>query len=104
MNAILDILLRGMDIIERLRTSSALTDIQMIIFGVLLVFGVINCILGYRLLRFWMMLFGFVIGAGLGYGASFLMGIWDTAMQLAVAAGVGAVSYTHLTLPTNTRV
>lgn len=91
MNAILDILLRGMDIIERLRTSSALTDIQMIIFGVLLVFGVINCILGYRLLRFWMMLFGFVIGAGLGYGASFLMGIWDTAMQLAVAAGVGAV-------------
>ncbi len=91
MDAILDILLRGMDIIERLRTSSALTDIQMIIFGVLLVFGVINCILGYRLLRFWMMLFGFVIGAGLGYGASFLMGIWDTMMQLAVSAGVGAV-------------
>ena len=91
MNAILDILLRGMDIIERLRTSSALTDIQMIIFGVLLVFGVINCILGYRLLRFWMMLFGFAIGAGLGYGASFLMGIWDTTMQLAVSAGVGVV-------------
>lgn len=91
MNAILDILLRGMDIIERLRTSSALTDIQMIIFGVLLVFGVINCILGYRLLRFWMMLFGFAIGAGLGYGAAFLMGIWDTTMQLAVSAGVGVV-------------
>lgn len=31
MNAILDILLQGMDIIERLRTASAVTDIQMII-------------------------------------------------------------------------
>lgn len=91
MNAILDILLQGMDIIERLRTASAVTDIQMIIFGVLLVFGVINCVLGYRLLRFWMMLFGFIAGAGLGFGASFLMGIWDTMIQLAVAAGVGVV-------------
>ena len=28
---------------------------MMVIFTVILVFGVLNCILGYRLLRFWMM-------------------------------------------------
>ena len=37
----------------------------MAFFGIVLVFGLMNCILGYRLLRFWMMLFGFLIGAGI---------------------------------------
>ena len=46
MNSILDILLRGMDMIERFRSASAVTDIQLIGFGILLVFGVINCIWG----------------------------------------------------------
>lgn len=91
MNSILDILLRGMDMIERFRSASAITDIQLIGFGILLVFGVINCILGYRLLRFWMMLFAFVIGSGLGYGASFFMEISDNTVRLAVGAGVGVV-------------
>lgn len=39
MNSILDILLRGMDMIERFRSASAVTDIQLIGFGILLVFG-----------------------------------------------------------------
>ena len=91
MNSILDILLRGMDMIERFRSASAVTDIQLIGFGILLVFGVINCILGYRLLRFWMMLFAFVIGAGLGYGASFFMEISDNTVRIAVGVGVGVV-------------
>lgn len=91
MNSIMDILLRGMDIVERLRTVSAVSGIQMIVFGVLLIFGIINCILGYRLLRFWMMLFGFIIGAGLGFGASFFMGIEDNTIRLAVSVGVGVV-------------
>ena len=60
-------------------------------FGILLVFGVINCILGYRLLRFWMMLFAFVIGAALGYGASFFMEVSDNTVRLAIGAGVGVV-------------
>lgn len=89
MDAVLDILLRGMDIIERLRSMTSVTGIQMIFFGVLLVFGIINCVLGYRLLRFWMMLFGFILGAGLGFGASFLMGIGDNATRIAVSIGVG---------------
>ena len=70
MNSILDILLRGMDMIERFRSASAVTDIQLIGFGILLVFGVINCILGYRLLRFWMMLFASGILSGRAAGMS----------------------------------
>lgn len=89
MDGIMDVLLRGMDVIERLRTVSAVSGIQMIVFGVLLIFGIINCILGYRLLRFWMMLFGFFIGAGLGFGASFFMGVADQTTRLMISVGVG---------------
>lgn len=89
MNGILDVLLRGMDIVERLRNVSAVSGMQMILFGVLLVFGIINCVLGYRLLRFWMMLFGFILGCGLGFGASFFMGTTDNTVRIAVTVGVG---------------
>ena len=64
----MDIMLRFMNIIERVRTVPAVSGAASAAFAVLLVFGVLNCILGYRLLRFWMMLFGFVIGAGIGLG------------------------------------
>ena len=87
----LDFLLRLMDIIERVRTMSEVSDIAMIGFAILLVFGFINCILGYRLLRFWMMIFGFIIGAGLGLGAAFTMGGGDKFTLIAAAVGVGVV-------------
>ncbi len=87
----LDFLLRLMDIIERVRTMSEVSDIAMIGFAILLVFGFINCILGYRLLRFWMMIFGFIIGAGLGLGAAFTMGGGDRFTLIAAAVGVGVV-------------
>ena len=45
-----DMLQQLMNMIENARTIPALTDISMIGFAVLLVFGAINCILGYRLL------------------------------------------------------
>lgn len=91
MGGIMDVLLRGMEILERLRTVSSVTDIQMVLFGVFLVFGIVNCILGFRLLRFWMMIFGFLMGAGLGFGASFFMGISDNVTRIAVSAGVGVL-------------
>lgn len=47
-----DMLQQFMNMIENTRTLPTLTDISMIGFTVLLVFGAINCILGYRLLRF----------------------------------------------------
>lgn len=87
----MDFLLRIMNIIERVRTSSSVSDVAMIGFGILLVFGFVNCILGYRLLRFWMMIFGFVIGAGLGLGAAFTMGYRDRFTMIAAAVGVGIV-------------
>ncbi len=91
MDGILDVLLRGMDIVERLRNVSTVSGIQLILFGVLLVFGIVNCVLGYRLLRFWMMLFGFILGSGFGFGASFFMGIEDNTVRIAVTAAVGIV-------------
>lgn len=91
MDGILDVLLRGMDILGRLRNMSTVSGIQLILFGVLLVFGIVNCVLGYRLLRFWMMLFGFILGSGFGFGASFFMGIEDNTVRIAVTAAVGIV-------------
>ena len=58
-----------------MRTVPAVSGAASAAFAVLLVFGVLNCILGYRLLRFWMMLFGFVIGAGIGLGGAFSLGV-----------------------------
>ena len=56
-----DILQQIMNMIENTRTVPSISSFSMIGFTVLLIFGVINCILGYRLLRFWMKLCGFVI-------------------------------------------
>ena len=69
-----DILQQIMNMIENTRTVPSISSFSMIGFTVLLIFGVINCILGYRLLRFWMMLCGFVIGAGIGFGAAYTGG------------------------------
>lgn len=87
----MDILLRIMDIIERVRTAPSVSGAASVVFAILLVFGAVNCVLGYRLLRFWMMLFGFVIGAGIGFGVAFSMGARDRIVFIAAAAGVGLV-------------
>lgn len=87
----MDIMLRFMNIIERVRTVPAVSGAASATFAVLLVFGVLNCILGYRLLRFWMMLFGFVIGAGIGLGGAFSMGVRERTVFIAAAVGVGIV-------------
>lgn len=62
----IEILTRIMTILERVRGMEELSSIAVGFFSVLLVFGVLNCLLGYRLLRFWMMLGGFGVGAGIG--------------------------------------
>lgn len=58
-----DILIRIMNILQRIRNMQDLNMFAYAVFGVLLVFGIMNCVLGYRLLRFWVMLFGFGVGA-----------------------------------------
>lgn len=85
-----DILVNAANIAGRLQDMQLADTLSMIVFGLILVFGLMNCILGYRLLRFWMMLFGFLIGAGIGaFGAS-QMGITDKTIYIVamVAAGV----------------
>ena len=61
-----DILKNIMNIAYRVRDMQIAGTLSMVLFGAVLVFGIMNCVLGYRLLRFWMMIFGFLIGAGIG--------------------------------------
>ncbi|MBU5482336.1 TM7S3/TM198-like domain-containing protein [Blautia sp. MSJ-19] len=86
-----DILQQIMSMIENTRSVSAISSVSMIGFAVLFVFGAVNCILGYRLLRFWMMLCGFAIGAGVGFGVAYSSGITETYMYAAIMVGIGAV-------------
>ena len=59
-----DIFGNALSIAGSFMDSDLVNRFMMVIFAVILVFGVLNCILGYRLLRFWMMLCGFVIEIG----------------------------------------
>lgn len=64
-----DILKNVLNIAARIHDMQAAGTLAMAFFGIVLVFGLVNCILGYRLLRFWMMIFGFLMGAGLASSA-----------------------------------
>ena len=86
-----DVLQQLMNMIETTRTVPSFSSISMIGFAVLLVFGAINCILGYRLLRFWMMLCGFIIGAGIGFGVAFSTGVTEKYMYAAFMVGAGVL-------------
>lgn len=87
----LDILQRGIKIVDRVREMGILSQTAVVLFGGILAFGILNCFLGYRLLRFWMMLFGFAIGAGIGVFGAYQFGIQEKYMYLAVGAGCGVV-------------
>ena len=80
-----DILQQIMNMIENTRTVPSISSFSMIGFTVLLIFGVINCILGYRLLRFWMMLGGFLVGGGLALVVVHTMGIQEKSTMLMTA-------------------
>lgn len=83
------ILQQIMNTMDQTRELSALDSVSMIGFAALLILGVINCVLGYRLLRFWMMLFGFLIGGGIGLGVAYTMGIQEKYMYAVIMIGVG---------------
>ena len=54
-----DILKNIMNIAYRVRDMQIAGTLSMVLFGAVLVFGIMNCVLGYRLLRFWMMILDF---------------------------------------------
>lgn len=86
-----DILMRIMSIAERIRGMQELSTIAMGVFGVLLLFGIMNCLLGFRLLRFWMMLFGFLLGAGAGFALAYSSGTSERYIYLAAMAALGII-------------
>ena len=88
-----EIFMRIMNIVERVRSREELNQMAMVVFGAIFVFGLLNCILGYRVLRFWMMLFGLAMGAGLGAAGVYLtgMGMDDKKMYLAAMGIAGIV-------------
>ena len=77
-----DILKNILNIAARLHDMQADGTLAMVFFSIVLVFGAINCILGYRLLRFWMMIFGFLMGAGAG-----LFGVYEAGISSKAAYG-----------------
>lgn len=86
-----EILIRVMGVLQRVRDMSELSGAATVVFAVIFVFGLLNCILGYRILRFWMMLFGFGMGAGLGIIAAFLSGVEGKSIYLAAMVILGVI-------------
>ena len=80
-----------MNIAYRVRDMQIAGTLSMALFGVVLVFGITNCVLGYRLLRFWMMIFGFLIGAGIGLFAIHQIGFGEKMYYAVGMIGVGLV-------------
>ena len=87
----MDMLSRGFDILQRAGGMEQISQLLVIVYGVLCVFGLLNCILGYRILRFWMMIFGFIIGAGAGFGVTYMSGVQDKMVIAGAMAGLGIV-------------
>ena len=46
----MDMLSRGFDILQRAGGMEQISQLMVIVYGVLCVFGLLNCILGYRIL------------------------------------------------------
>ena len=86
-----DIFGNALSIVGSFMDSDLVNRFMMAIFAVILVFGVLNCILGYRLLRFWMMLGGFLVGGGLALIVVHTMGIQEKSTMLIAALATGVV-------------
>ena len=84
-----DILWRLTNIIQRVQYMDPQSLGAMAGYGILLVFGILNCILGYRLLRFWMMLFGFILGGVAGFAAAYTTGVTEQFMYIAAVLAGG---------------
>lgn len=87
----IEILMRIVDIIERVKNMEQLSMVATGVFGVLLVFGILNCILGYRLLRFWMMLGGFLTGAAIGLFIASTLEVTDKISYAGIMIVTGVV-------------
>ena len=69
----------------RALTYESYRDPVFLFLVVLLAFGLLNCVLGYRLLRFWVMIFGFFVGSFAGYYLAGKIGVGSRMVYLAAA-------------------
>ena len=79
------------NIMGNLLDSDLVNRFMMAIFAEILVFGILNCILGYRLLRFWMMVGGFLVGGGLALIIVRTMGTQEKSMMMIAALVTGII-------------
>ena len=86
-----ELLKNGFEIAERAVTMEITTPVQMFLALLVLLFGLLNCLLGFRLLRFWVMLAGFVMGAAMAVLTVRYMGIDDKMIFLAAGIVAGIV-------------
>lgn len=83
MTELTEILMRIMNIADRVRHMEQISTVAFAALMVIFVFGVLNCIFGYRLLRFWMMLGGFFVGAAFGFFGVYTMELGEKTAYLA---------------------
>lgn len=91
MTEMTEILGRVLNIAERVRNMEQISTPAMVALGAFLIFGILNCVLGYRLLRFWMMLGGFFVGAAFGFFGAYTMEVTERIWYLAAMVGAGVL-------------
>ena len=82
---------RILESLDRIRTTEVTSTKYLIIFSLIAAFGLLNCVLGYRLLRFWAMLCGFFLGALTGYMFVRRLTLQDKIYYLGAMVGIGII-------------
>ena len=82
---------RILETLDRIRTTEVTSTKYLIIFSLIAAFGLLNCVLGYRLLRFWAMLCGFFLGALTGYMFVRRLTLQDKIYYLGAMVGIGII-------------
>ncbi len=84
-----EVLQRLLSVASRIRDMEPDTTAEMLFLIAILAFGLINVVLGYRLLRFWVMLFGFGLGALGAYLVLRELGAEGNSTYIAAMTGLG---------------
>ena len=82
---------RILESLDRIRTTEVTSTKYLIVFSLIAAFGLLNCVLGYRLLRFWAMLCGFFLGALTGYMFVRRLTLQDKIYYLGAMVGIGII-------------
>ena len=80
-----------LETLNKIRTADVTSTKYLIVFAVIAAFGILNCVLGYRLLRFWGMLAGFTIGASIGYMIAKRLTVQDRIYYVGAMVGLGII-------------